>query len=46
MPKVHILITCPDQATADRWLRRLELPAGFKAQRIVVDPDTMYDDEY
>ena len=46
MPKTHILVTCPDQVAADRWLRRLELPAGFEAQRIVVDLDTMYDDEY
>ena len=46
MPETHILIACPDPATADRWLRRLELPTGFKSQRIVVDPNPMYDHEY
>ena len=46
MPKTHILVTCPDPAAADRWLRRLELPTGYSAQRIVVDPNPMYEDEY
>ena len=46
MPKSHILITCPNPETAASWLERQELPTDFSAQQIVVDPNTMYDDEY
>ena len=46
MPEAHILITCPDPETASEWLRRQKLPPRVTAQPIVVDPNTMYDDEY
>ena len=46
MPEAHILITFPDPETAAEWLCQPAIPDDVKAELIVVDPETMYDNEH
>ena len=46
MPEAHILVTFPDSETAAGWLCQPAIPDDVKAELIVVEPNTMYDNEY